>query len=1381
LTEQEVKNVLKSLDPGEREMLLILAFNRFGMPGYKVTAISDHIGIRRGEPGLVGRNEAAERGEKLMTLGLATKQEGHWEVEPEVAWPVLWQAFWHPDGYLDQQEIEYFEAGLNHELPYATWGMGKLGNDIILRQFQFAILLGNEGQLKKSLEQIGYHRLNGKSAGQWVREFVGYPMNPRLINQHNGPVRKLLLTSLGMTSLYFLRPHDDLLAPFEELTRPKYSEDIQLAALDMLAQFALMRGDTAAITELMPHIERIDPGKATLLLASVAFWRGDHDYANKQFNAASRSLKARGYFSDLHGFWHSLLLLFTRDFKKVHTYTNKESVMPYALRVIEGVALFQENQFDLARFNIERLPDAHEIGLIMYFFALGRHWSDMELTDSDLESLEDLYQRSLLYGYKTVAIDLAGLLAESADTRTLEQTWQKRAQALIDETGFLPLLPRQPRFEMWERALDGMLALNEVEGSSAASPQVSNRLVWRVNFSRESLQPVEQKILKTGKWSKGRNVALKRLKEEGIAGTTPQDERILRHLHLYTSGWYGHGEYSFDFEKVLPELVGHPLLFLSDNPQLSVELVKVQPELIVEETRKGGFSLSLHPKVNGPGIKLIQETSTRYQLIVVSDSQWQVAQYMGSNKLMVPEKGKERLAKAIGHISRVLRVQSDVAGIEDDLKEIEANLIPHVLLLPIGDDFKVEVFAKPFANEPPYLKPGEGRETLLTEINGERVRTQRHLDQEKKQAKALIKACPTLERHAGHNWEWFLEDTESCLTLLVELDELRKAEQVVIEWPKGETLKLAGKADFGQLSLQVKGKQDWFSVNGEVSLDEGQVMELQQLLGLMRDHPQSQFVQLSEGRFLALTEQLRKHLSELSAMTQVRKGQLGIHPLMADTLSEFSELGSQLKANAAWRKQLTRMEAARKFQPALPRNLQADLRFYQEEGYYWLSRLAHWGVGACLADDMGLGKTVQTLGLLLERASLGPALVVAPASVVRNWLREAEKFAPDLNPIVLSETNRDEAIGSLQPYDLLLVSYTLLQIESDKLNTVAFSSVVLDEAQAIKNRQTKRSKAAKSLNAGFRLLTTGTPIENHLGELWNLFDFINPGLLGSLEHFNERFAAPIEKHQDGERRHQLRKLLRPFILRRRKSEVLAELPEKTEITLSVELSKEEKSFYEALRRDAVDRLSKMDSSHSGEQHLRILAEITRLRQACCHPSLVSPELGLSSSKLALFGEVVEELRANGHKALIFSQFVQYLKLVEAWVQGEGIPYQYLDGKTPMKQRESRVKAFQQGQGDLFLISLKAGGVGLNLTAADYVIHLDPWWNPAVEDQASDRAHRIGQQRPVTVYRLVAEHTIEEKIVRMHSEKRELADSLLEGTDVGGKLNSDDLLALIREG
>ncbi|MEN8191123.1 MAG: DEAD/DEAH box helicase, partial [Thermodesulfobacteriota bacterium] len=390
---------------------------------------------------------------------------------------------------------------------------------------------------------------------------------------------------------------------------------------------------------------------------------------------------------------------------------------------------------------------------------------------------------------------------------------------------------------------------------------------------------------------------------------------------------------------------------------------------------------------------------------------------------------------------------------------------------------------------------------------------------------------------------------------------------------------------------------------------------------------------------------------------------------------------------------------------------------------------------------------------------------------------EANRFTPTLNIKTLAGKNREKTIKELGKFDLLITTYTLLQQENELLSGVKWQTVILDEAQAIKNAATKRSKAAMALQSRFKLITTGTPVENHLGELWNLFHFINPGLLGSLNRFNERFAIPIERLHNRDARLKLKKLIRPFILRRIKSQVLEELPERTEITLEVEMQEGERHFYEALRQNALDVLE--GNREKKGRHLQILTEIMKLRQACCNPRLIAEETTIESGKLKVFGSLVEELLGGGHKALIFSQFISHLAILREHLDERGIDYRYLDGSTSSGRRKQEVDAFQAGKGDLFLISLKAGGLGLNLTAADYVIHMDPWWNPAIEDQASDRAHRIGQTRPVTIYRLICKDTIEDKIVRLHQEKRDLAGSLLEGSDMSAKMSSEDLLDLIR--
>jgi SNF2 family DNA or RNA helicase len=361
---------------------------------------------------------------------------------------------------------------------------------------------------------------------------------------------------------------------------------------------------------------------------------------------------------------------------------------------------------------------------------------------------------------------------------------------------------------------------------------------------------------------------------------------------------------------------------------------------------------------------------------------------------------------------------------------------------------------------------------------------------------------------------------------------------------------------------------------------------------------------------------------------------------------------------------------------------------------------------------------------------------------------------------------------------VLICSYGLLHQESELLASREWSMLVLDEAQAIKNAQTKRARASIEISAGFRLALTGTPIENYLEELWSLMNFVNPGLLGSREAFQKRFAIPIERDRDANARQALRTLVRPFLLRRTKAAVLSELPPRTEQVISVEMGESERVFYEALRKRALETIDALEAA-KGKRKIHILAEITRLRRACCNPALIEPGIGVPSAKLEAVIELVDELLRNRHRALVFSQFTGHLALIRAALDARGIAYEYLDGSTPSAERERRVAAFQAGGAPLFLISLRAGGAGLNLTAADYVLHLDPWWNPAVEDQASDRAHRIGQERPVTIYRLIMQDSIEEKILRLHRDKRDLANDLLEGSETTARLSEDELLDLLR--
>ena len=607
-----------------------------------------------------------------------------------------------------------------------------------------------------------------------------------------------------------------------------------------------------------------------------------------------------------------------------------------------------------------------------------------------------------------------------------------------------------------------------------------------------------------------------------------------------------------------------------------------------------------------------------------------------------------------------------------------------------------------------------------------------------------------------------------------------------MEWPQGVRMRVVRPAITpDMLRLKITSAGQWFEVEGDVSIGDKEKLKMAELLERLRE-AKGNFIRLNDDEYVALSEQLRRQLEAFDKMLVGRGKQLKVATMNGFQLEGFEGMGVKVKTDESFRQLMSRIKESATMSFTIPTNIHAELRPYQQEGYQWMSRLAHWGAGACLADDMGLGKTLQAITLMQSRASRGPALVLMPTSLLHNWQQELSRFAPALavKLLNLQGADRKQIVSGAEAGDVVLSTYGLLVTECELLNGRTWSTVVLDEAHTIKNRDTQTSKAAMQLQADFRLMLTGTPLQNHLSEIWNLFQFANPGLLGSYQQFSDRFILPIERDHDQERQRLLRRLLSPFLLRRTKDDVLNELPEKTEITLRVELSPEEQALYDNLRQQAIANLEEGSKSA-----LQTLAEITRLRQAACHPRLINDKLQIPSSKTQAFLHLVEELRQSGHRALVFSQFTSHLALIREALdnsplfgkEAEGkASYLYLDGSTPSAERDRLVRQFQTGNEPLFLISLKAGGLGLNLTAADYVVHLDPWWNPAIEDQASDRAHRIGQERPVTVYRLIAAGTIEEKIIRLHQNKRSMADALLQDADLHVQISADDVIRLLRE-
>ena len=472
--------------------------------------------------------------------------------------------------------------------------------------------------------------------------------------------------------------------------------------------------------------------------------------------------------------------------------------------------------------------------------------------------------------------------------------------------------------------------------------------------------------------------------------------------------------------------------------------------------------------------------------------------------------------------------------------------------------------------------------------------------------------------------------------------------------------------------------------------------------------------------------------------------------------------------------------------PRLPESFRAELRPYQAQGVAWLDLLRESDLGGVLADDMGLGKTVQILAFLsLEKARghiAQPVLIVAPTSLMTNWFNEAQKFAPDLKVLVLHGPDRKHSFAAIPEHDVVLTTYPLIARDREVLLSRDWHMAVLDEAQTIKNPDAATTRWLRDVKARHRFCLTGTPMENHLGELWSIMSFANPGYLGDKAGFARQWRTPIEKRADKVRAAALARRVRPFLLRRTKAEVAAELPAKSEIVERIVLEGKQRDLYDAIRLSMSDKVRKAIQQRGlAKSHIVVLEALLRMRQVCCDPALLKLDDGVErpSAKLDRLMEMVLELLSEGRKIIVFSQFTSMLDLVRKRLDAEAVRYGVLTGDT--KDRKRAIDGFQNGTNDVFLVSLKAGGVGLNLTAADTVIIFDPWWNPAVEEQAIDRAHRIGQDKAVFVYRLVAAGTVEEKMEGLKERKRALADSLFDRDGrIASTLTEEDVRALFED-
>ena len=944
--------------------------------------------------------------------------------------------------------------------------------------------------------------------------------------------------------------------------------------------------------------------------------------------------------------------------------------------------------------------------------------------------------------------------------------------------------------QRWREVLSALQALS-VEKVTPDGGTESTRLVWVIHMGKQGeVKDIESHEQKRGPrgWNKAKPISLSKVAAN--AKLPPWDAKVARAIRQDSRSAR---QRSIDRAAAIQALIGHPSVVLAHRPEQLVEVVEGAPEIEVIKNQQN-VTLRVTPplreidkddefyywnseeKREAEALRLItlrEDGAQRLSVIRMSAAQRRAAQLL-AGKIEIPATEEAALKQTLHALSGHFQVHADDV---QAAREIAPEARLRAELSPAGDGLMLRLVATPLGANGPRLAPGQGRKRLMAAIDGETVGALRDLAREQAHRDAVLDALPFLDDYAldGSMAEWDVADPEHALAVVEVLPALPAI--AGLDWPKGKPVRVMS-VDTGQLSLHIKSERDWFRISGQAQVDENLVLDFAALLDAARSH--SRFVAMGNGAYVALTQALKERLADLAAVMESDKHGARLPHLAAAWVDEALQ-GAQLEVDLNFRQAITRLQQAQEQTAALPHALQATLRPYQEDGYVWASRLAQAGFGACLADDMGLGKTLQALALLLARADGGPALVIAPTSVCGNWMAEALRFAPSLRLHLYSESDRAAVLKETAAFDVVIVSYNLLQLAGAAFAAKSWHTIVADEAQAIKNAAAKRSQAVFELQADFRIALSGTPVENRLAELWSIMRFLNPGLLSTLPKFNQRFANPIERNRDRSAQQLLRRLIGPFLLRRTKAQVLQELPPRTELVIEVEPDSAEAAHYEALRRQALVEAQQALSggAPSGQAHMNILAQLTRLRRAACDPRLTTSDFPTAGAKVQAFAELAAELVANGHKALVFSQFVDFLSLLRQPLDAAGITYQYLDGATPAAERTRRVAAFQGGTGDLFLISLKAGGFGLNLTAADYVVITDPWWNPAAEDQAMGRAHRMGQQRPVTVYRLVRTGTLEEQIVGMHHDKRALAESILSESDSATLPSTEALIALIK--
>ena len=956
----------------------------------------------------------------------------------------------------------------------------------------------------------------------------------------------------------------------------------------------------------------------------------------------------------------------------------------------------------------------------------------------------------------------------------------KAKETMENTFGGKPILAGIHRKAAWE------VMLSEIDSSvGTATIERPRRIIYFMQGQMLSCI-MEQVQEEDGQWKDTCLLSVKTMCSDGYDSMDLLDSRIAMELAKKQNNQDSIRPIP-DSDIIIPVLAGTGRVFIGKEyspARMEASIVEEKPyvefngqgdKIYISSNAKTGYD-------GRPQKHTVTLVGGRYKLVTLNPLQRDIL-----GKLLVretlPASAAPTLRKTIESLSGIMEVRENILSMVEQ-KAYESNGTLCVRIEPVQEDdgsneYRLTFLAMLLPEGRSRLVPTIGEEYVYDEdIAGRTYCVHRNLQQEGENYQALIDFAEQHKLEFSTYNTTSAGDERTLLQLLAFCHEHQ--DRYVTEWPNGQTLKFKGILTEDDINIEVRSNANWFSVEGTAKTG-FDFMNLEMLVKACCRESYDGFVRIGENEYLKMTETLRRRIAQLDAILMAgdRKTR-GVPKYLVGALAET--IGKlSFHTDDGFRKFRDRMKEAYQTEIPLPSDLNATLRPYQIEGFRWMSRLDAWGAGACLADDMGLGKTLQSIAFILSKADKGPSLVVAPKSVIPNWVMEVQRFAQRLQVAILNEVpDRQKLVEEAGPCQLVLSTYGVLTTEADLLASRRWAVACLDEAQQIKNRNTMVSRAAMNLDAESRIVLTGTPLQNHVGELWNLMQFLNPGMLGKWNVFRDTY---VNGEMDEQHREMLKEMTQPFILRRTKEQVLTDLPEKIESTCYVTMNDEEWSVYEAMRQRVELKFKKNKTKEEKAKAKAIdvnyFEELMHLRQASCDMHLLYDLWKKPSTKVETLMEILDTLMETPtNNIIIFSQFTSFLSIIRPELEKRGWEYCYLDGQTPMEKRQTMVEEFQDGKKRLFLSSLKAGGLGINLTRGNYVILLDPWWNPAIERQATDRAHRLGQQRCVSVIRLVSQHTIEEKILRMHEKKQSLSDNLLDGTAESYNLDYDDILEMV---